>query len=87
MVNKGTINLNGDGHCDSPGHSAKYGAYKLMDDDTSNVVASSVIQVSEVMSSNAMKKEGFKHCTESLEDRVQIDQITTQTCVYQQLHE
>ena len=78
LVNKGTINLNGDGRCDSPGHSAKYGTYALMDDDSGKVVAFSVVQVSEVTSSNAMEKEGFQRCIKSLEDdRVQIDRIAT----------
>ena len=78
LVNKGAINLNGDGRCDSPGHSAKYGTYTLMDDDSGKVVAFSVIQVSEVTSSSAMEKEGFQRCIKSLEDdRVQIDRIAT----------
>ena len=78
LVNKGAININGDGRCDSPGHSAKYGTYTLLDDDSGKVVAFSVVQVSEVTSSNAMEKEGFKCCIESLEDdRVQIDRIAT----------
>ena len=51
--------LDGEGRCDSPGHSAKYGTYILMDDDTGNVVAFNVVKVSEVTSSNAMEKEGF----------------------------
>lgn len=67
LVNKSAINLYGDGRCDSPGHNAKYGTYTFMDDDTSKVVAFSVVQVPEVTSSNAMEKEGFKLCTESLE--------------------
>ena len=59
---KEVVNLDGDAHCDSPGHSAKYETYTLMDDDTGDVVAFSVIQVSEVTSSNAMEKEGFSRC-------------------------
>ena len=55
LVNKSATNLNGYGCCDSPGHDAKYGTYTL-DDDT--VVAFSVVQVSEVTSSNTME-EGF----------------------------
>lgn len=51
-------NLNGYGCCDSPGHNAKYGTYTLIDDDTCKVVAFSVVQVSEVTSSNTME-EGF----------------------------
>ena len=68
LVNKGGINLNGDGRCDSPGHSANYGTYTLMDNDSGKVVAFRLFQVSEVTSSNAMEKEGFKRCIESLED-------------------
>ena len=57
MLNwKAVVNLDGDGHCDSPGHCAKYGTYTLMDDDTGDVVAFNVVQVSEVTSSNAMEK-------------------------------
>ena len=78
LVNKGSINLNGDGRCDSPGHSAM----ALTHFWTTTVVkwwhSVCSIQVSEVTSSNAMEKEGFKRCIESLEDdRVQIDQIAT----------
>ena len=52
LVNKSAIHLNGDGRCDSPGHNAKYGTYTLMYDDTGKVVTFSVVQVSEVTSSN-----------------------------------
>ena len=62
LVNKGTINLNGDGRCDSPGHSARYGTYTLMDNDSGKVEAFSVVQVSEVTSANAMENEGSKRC-------------------------
>ena len=72
------VNLNGDGRCDSPGHNAKYGTYTLMDDDSGKVVAFSVVQVTETTSSNAMEKEGFKRCLESLEgDGVHINRIAT----------
>ena len=78
LVNKGAIDLNGDKRCESPGHSAKYGTYTLMDNASGKMVAFSVVQVSEVTSSNAMEKEGLKRCIESLEDdRVKIDWIAT----------
>lgn len=59
--------LDGDGCCDSPGHCAKYGTYTLMGDDTGDVVAFNVVQVSEVTSSNAMEKEGFSRYIEMLD--------------------
>ena len=32
------INIGGDGRCDSPGHSAKYGCYTIMDLDTNQIL-------------------------------------------------
>ena len=75
---KAVVNLDSDGRCDSPGHCAKYGTYTLMDDDTGDVVAFNVVQVSEVTSSNAMEKEGFSRCIEMLEsNNVTISRIAT----------
>ena len=42
------ITLIGDGRCDSPGFSAKYGTYTVMDSTTSKIVEFQVIQVTEV---------------------------------------
>ena len=50
---KGAVNLNGDWRCDSPGHNAKYGTYTLMDDNTGKITAFSIVQGSELTSSNA----------------------------------
>ena len=36
LVNKGAINLNGDGRCDSPGRTANFGTY-TMDNDSCGV--------------------------------------------------
>lgn len=75
---KPLVKLNGDGRCDSPGHNAKYGTYTLMESDSGKVVEFNVVQVSEVTSSNAMEKEGFERCLNTLRDnRVSIDTITT----------
>ena len=72
------VNLDGDGRCDSPGHCAKYGTYTLMDEEQGNVVAFSVVPVSEVSSSNAMEKEGFTRCVELLEGKgVKINRVAT----------
>ena len=67
LSSKEVVNLDGDGRCDSAGHCAKYGTYTLMDEDTRNVVAFEVVQLSKVTSSNAMEKEGFSRCIELLE--------------------
>ena len=37
--------LGGDGRCDSPGHSAKYGCYSLMDVEHNKIVESQLVQV------------------------------------------
>ena len=37
--------LGGDGHCDSPGHSAKYGSYTLMDLEQNKILDSQLVQV------------------------------------------
>ena len=78
LTSREVVNLSGDGRCDSPGHSAKYGTYTLMDEDTGNFVAFNVVQVSEVSSSNAMEKEGFSRCIERLEGKgVKISRVAT----------
>ena len=78
LSSKEVVNLDGDGRCDSPGHCAKYGTYTLMDEDTGDVVAFEVVQVSEVTSSNAMEKEGFSRCIELLEGKgVKISRVAT----------
>ena len=39
------VKLGGDGRCDSPGHSAKYGTYTLMDLDQKRVLDLQLVQV------------------------------------------
>lgn len=68
LCSKALVKLNGDGRCDSPDHNAKYGTYTLMDSDSGKIVSFSVVQVTEVSSSNAMEKEGLVRCLSSLED-------------------
>ena len=78
LNSKEVVNLDGDGRCDSPGHCAKYGTYTLMDEDSGDVVAFNVVQVSEVSSSNAMEKEGFTRCIRDMEEKgVKISRVTT----------
>jgi len=37
--------LGGDGRCDSPGHSAKYGSYSLMDVEKNKILDFQLVQV------------------------------------------
>ena len=63
------LHLSGDGCCDSPGYSAKYGTYTLMDSATDLnhlILDYSLVQVSEVGSSVAMKKDGLWRCLDKL---------------------
>lgn len=41
----GELNVSGDGRFDSPGHSALYGTYTLMDNDTNLIFATSLVKV------------------------------------------
>ena len=69
--------LSGDGRCDSPGHNAKYGTYTMMT-ETGKVAVFSIVQVTEVTSSNAMEKEGFERCFNQLNNNeIKVNQITT----------
>ena len=45
------LHLSGDGRFDSPGYSAKYGTYTLMDSATNVILDYSLVQVLEVSSS------------------------------------
>ncbi|XP_072047510.1 uncharacterized protein [Amphiura filiformis] len=62
------LKLSGDGRCDSPGFSAKYCTYVMMDMDTGKVVDIQTISVNEVSSSNAMEKEGCRRSLEKLKE-------------------
>ena len=52
--------ISGDGHCDSPGYSAKYCTYTMMLQETGEILNFHIVQVTETSSSVAMEKEGFK---------------------------
>ena len=52
--------FSGDGRCDSPGYSAKYGTYSLMNTETNKIVDFQVVHVSLAGNSNRMEKEGLQ---------------------------
>uniref|UniRef100_A0A1X7U564 THAP-type domain-containing protein n=1 Tax=Amphimedon queenslandica TaxID=400682 RepID=A0A1X7U564_AMPQE len=60
--------LAGDGRADSPGHSAKYGSYSLVDLTHKVVLDIQLVQSNEVKSSNHMKLEGLKRAMEKIHD-------------------
>ena len=67
----------GDGRCASPGHNAKYGTYTMMTEE-GKVATFSLVQVTEVSSSNAMEKEGFERCFKEITDGgVVVKRVTT----------
>lgn len=68
-LNNKDLWLSGDGRCDSPGHNAKYGTYTMIDQETDKIVEFQIVQVSEVNSSNAMEREGFKRCMDNIGDK------------------
>lgn len=73
-----SVDVCGDGRCDSPGHSAKFGTYTLMDESSRLIIEFSVVQVTEVTSSNAMEYEGCKRTLDSIiKKKVPIRCLTT----------
>ena len=60
------LHLSGDGRCNSPGYSAKYATYSLMDSATDLILDYSLVHESETGSSVAMEKEGLRHCLDKL---------------------
>uniref|UniRef100_UPI00358FD4B1 uncharacterized protein n=1 Tax=Myxine glutinosa TaxID=7769 RepID=UPI00358FD4B1 len=50
----------GDGRCDSPGHSAKFGSYAIMELVAKVIIDVELVQCNEVPSSCHMEKEGLK---------------------------
>ncbi|XP_060077692.1 uncharacterized protein LOC132557213 [Ylistrum balloti] len=72
------IVLGGDGRADTPGHSAKYGSYTMMDLDESRVVDVQLVQSNEVKSSYHMEKEGLIRSVKTFNDAgITIQKIVT----------
>ncbi|XP_019616705.1 PREDICTED: uncharacterized protein LOC109464213 [Branchiostoma belcheri] len=70
--------LAGEGRADSPGHSAKYGSYTMMDLRTNRILASQLVQSNKVAGSNNMEKEGLiRTVTELWARNLQVATIVT----------
>ena len=73
----GTV-LGGDGRADSPGHSAKFGSYAMVDLHTNTVVDLQLVQSNEVGSSYHMELEGLKQSMEFfVSNKVNIARLVT----------
>ena len=71
-------NLIGDGRCDSPGYSAKYGTYTLMSIDLDKILDFHVIHVGTVANSSRMEKAGLEALLQKLEKcDINISTLTT----------
>uniref|UniRef100_A0AAV2K348 Transposase n=1 Tax=Knipowitschia caucasica TaxID=637954 RepID=A0AAV2K348_KNICA len=74
----GPLTLGGDMRADSPGHSAKYGSYTMMNLQSNSVIDIQLIQSSEVGNSVRMEKEGFIRSLTMLEEKgVKVQAIVT----------
>ena len=83
MKQTSSVDVCGDGRCDSPGHSAKYGTYTLMDEKTNLIIELSVVQVTEVSSSNAMEYEWCKRTlTSIIKNKIPIRCLTTDRPIF-----
>jgi hypothetical protein len=60
------LKLSGDGRCDSPGFSAKYCTYSIMDQESDLILDFSIVQVTQAGSSNGMEKVGCKETLDRL---------------------
>ncbi|XP_057191028.1 uncharacterized protein LOC130555030 isoform X2 [Triplophysa rosa] len=70
--------LGGDMRADSPGHSARYGSYTMMDLRNNMIVDLQLVQSNEVGGSYHMEMEGLKRSLVLLEERgVTLDSIVT----------
>ncbi|XP_064472535.1 uncharacterized protein LOC135387046 [Ornithodoros turicata] len=71
------LTLAGDGRCDSPGHTALYGTYTLLETAANRIVHFELVKSTEVSSSNAMEAYGLQKCLAFLE----VHDMTVDTLV------
>ena len=68
----------GDGRCDSPGYSAKYGTYSMMNTASNKVIDFFVVHVAQAGNSSLMEKTGLKILLEKFSKlRIKITSLTT----------
>ncbi|XP_034070943.1 uncharacterized protein LOC117545323 isoform X2 [Gymnodraco acuticeps] len=74
----GKVAVAGDMRADSPGHSAKFGSYTLMNLGSNTILDFQLVQSNEVGGSYHMEKEGLKRCLDHLESKdLAVEYIVT----------
>ena len=77
LIEQGPCKLSGDGWCDSPGYNAKNLSYSLINQETNDIIAFSITQVTEAGNSNRIEKLGLqKTLNEVREKQILIKQLT-----------
>ncbi|KAL3882279.1 hypothetical protein ACJMK2_028641 [Sinanodonta woodiana] len=72
------IAIAGDGRCDSPGHSAMFGVYSVLEVNLGKVLDIELVQSNEVNSSYHMEKEGLARAISKLQSHgVEVGTIIT----------
>ena len=75
---RGQLDLLGDGRCDSPGYSAKYGTYTIMDGLTNFILDFHVSHCKMAGNSARMELDGLKNVLRRLDDqKIPISSLTT----------
>ncbi|XP_060592756.1 uncharacterized protein LOC132747402 [Ruditapes philippinarum] len=78
-INLYFVTIVGGGRMDSPGHSAQYCTYTIMEYENKDILACEIVDKRETdMKSTAMEKEGLKRCLKKLSDSgITIQELCT----------
>ena len=78
LIEQGSCKLSGGGQCGSPGCNAKYLTNALMAQETNEIMAFPIIQVTEAGNSNRMEKLGFQKALNEVKEKgIVVKQLTT----------
>ena len=78
MASNGDVVVSGDGRCDSPGKSAKFCTYTLMEKSTNAIIHSETVDKREVhKKSPNMEREAVVRSLDHLKEKIRINEITT----------